>query len=532
MTPLFMATILVAASVASAFAALVLISVLLPGHWRKSPALATGTIEPTVFLFEAGELVDATRPAHLLLERIGGAGSDHDRLVAYLSGHFPDLAGQLARLRETGDVTLTAGPDRPLSLSAEYLGTILRLTLVDLESEGQGVTIDGLSLRAQEEEIATLRETLSILPYPVWRLDGAGQIAWANNPYLQLVRDQSGNDDLTWPLPVLFSLPADALDTGLPKRLSLAGASGRSAHWYDCHSRRSGGGSLHFALLADPVVKAETALRDFVQTLTKTFAHLPIGLAIFDRQRQLALFNPALIDLTTLAPDYLSGRPTLFSFLDRLREARIIPEPKDYASWRLRMTTLEQAASSGQYEETWSLATGQTYRVSGRPHADGAVAFFFEDISAEISLTRRFRSEIEMGQSVIDALEDAIAVFSPNGDLVLSNAAYGQLWGVDPATSLGQMTVTDATRHWQRLCHPTPAWGDLRDFVVDLGERSAWDADITLTDGRHMTVRFTPANGNATLVRFHQTSGRRLQVHHSRPARPPAPPEPRLHLDA
>ena len=44
-------------------------------------------------------------------------------------------------------------------------------------------------------------------------------------------------------------------------------------------------------------MQAETALRGFMQTLAKTFAHLPTGLAIFDQHRQLALFNPALAPL-------------------------------------------------------------------------------------------------------------------------------------------------------------------------------------------------------------------------------------------
>jgi hypothetical protein len=42
---------------------------------------------------------------------------------------------------------------------------------------------------------------------------------------------------------------------------------------------------------------------------------------------------------------------------------------------------LEEEAASGLFEETWSLPGGQTYRVIGRPHPNGALAFMFEDIS-------------------------------------------------------------------------------------------------------------------------------------------------------
>ena len=79
---------------------------------------------------------------------------------------------------------------------------------------------------------------------------------------------------------------------------------------------------------------AERQARVFVQTLSKTFAQLSTGLAIFDRSRKLVMFNPALMDLTKLSAAFLSGQPDLNAFLDRLRDSGVLPEPKNYASWR------------------------------------------------------------------------------------------------------------------------------------------------------------------------------------------------------
>ncbi|NCW08109.1 MAG: diguanylate cyclase, partial [Rhodobacterales bacterium] len=76
------------------------------------------------------------------------------------------------------------------------------------------------------------------------------------------------------------------------------------------------------------IVRAQQAQKNFVQTLTKTFATLSIGLAIFDRNRQLMLFNPALIDLTALTADFLSARPNLLTAFDKLWDNQIMPETK------------------------------------------------------------------------------------------------------------------------------------------------------------------------------------------------------------
>ena len=273
-------------------------------------------------------------------------------------------------------------------------------------------------------------------------------------------------------------------------------------HWFDVHSAELGDEALFTAVPADKIVTAESSRAEFVTTLTKTFAHLPIGLAIFDRKRQLTLFNPALTDLVGLPITFLVATPTLFSFLDQLREKRMMPEPRDYVSWRHQMSDLEAAAVNGTYEETWTLPTGQTYRVTGRPHPDGAVAFLFEDISAEISLTRRFRSELEMGQAALDCLDDAVVVFSPGGVLSISNTAYEALWGNDPSTTLSDTHLGDAITTWRTSCSETAVWKRLKEFVAANGDRKAWTATVPLLDGRSVVCNVSPMMRGATMVRF------------------------------
>jgi PAS domain-containing protein len=250
-------------------------------------------------------------------------------------------------------------------------------------------------------------------------------------------------------------------------------------------------------------VQAEASLRSFTQTLTRTFAHLPIGLAVFDGARQLALFNPALTDLTGLAPDFLSARPTLTGFLDALRERAMLPEPKDYVAWRRTFADLEQAAAGGLFEETWSLPGGQTYRVTGRPHPNGGLALLIEDISTEMTRTRRYRADLELGQAVIDAMEEAVAVFSAAGQLVMSNAAYADLWGHDPASTLGGDTgIAAIGEHWRSRSAPTTLWDRAEDYVAAAHDEEAWTDSTRLADGRALHCRFAHLAGGATLAAF------------------------------
>jgi len=107
-----------------------------------------------------------------------------------------------------------------------------------------------------------------------------------------------------------------------------------------------------------------------------------------------------------------------------------MPEPKNYASWREKLAVLVAAAAEGTFSEVWNLPNGQIYRISGRPHPDGALAFLFEDITAEVSVTRKYRSELEFYYSLLDQMDTAVAVFSMSGTMILSNEAHQDLWGI------------------------------------------------------------------------------------------------------
>lgn len=517
LSQLALAGLLAAISVTSAVLALWLLSLGLAGR-RTGRRDAGGDLpERAVYLFEDRELLDATGPARALLREARGTGTDWDRLLAVLAPHFTALEDRLAELAEGGEVEIGGNGEPPLSIRAARSNGVTRIEVADPTAEGRGVVVDGLSNRAAEVEISLLRSALAAAPVLVWRTGSDGTVDWANRAYLQRAANHIGASvgDLTWPLPVLFEGPAPVQPES--RRQRLVSPDPTRAQWYDVRRVQTPDGAMQFATPIDATVRAETALREFVQTLTKTFAQLPIGLAIFDRQRQLALFNPALVDLTRLCPEVLSARPTLFAFLDILREARMIPEPKDYHSWRQTMTDLERAASSGLYEEAWTLPGGQTYRVTGRPHPDGAVAFLFEDITADISLTRRFRSEIEMGQAVIDKISDAIAVFSQAGTIVLSNVGYAALWGTDPQRTLGAVSVSDAAQSWQRLSRRPGAWDRARDFVTDIAPRSDLVIEAELTDGQRILCRLSRLNGGGTMVRFRRierplVTGRKLRL--------------------
>lgn len=480
------------------------IIILVERHAKTKPStIFSDQAVSATFLFDGDLLVDSTPSARALLAASPTIGGPWIKVLAYLAPYFPDFERQFPRLSTEGSLTFASSPSagNPMILQAEARGGMTRLVLIDPESENQAPGQDIMTMRAMTEELDFLRTTVSKAPILIWRERGNGDVIWANGAYLLRVGDiNQVGQDFSWPLPRLFErIASEQGITGQRQKLNLNGG---STAWYELHTISETDGRLIFALPADAIVMAEGAMRDFMQTLTKTFAHLHVGLAIFDQQRQLQLFNPALLDLTGLPVDFLSMRPSLLSVLDAMRDRNMIPEPKDYRGWRRQLVELEKAAASGLYEETWSLPGGQTYRVIGRPHPNGAIALMIEDISGEMIRIRRFRADLELGQAVIDHLDEAIAVFSEVGQLVMSNAAYINLWGADPSESLDETNLRSLCSIWRSRSAPSPVWNDLEDFASNQGDRASWQAEARLLDGRLIDCRFAPLAGGATLTGF------------------------------
>lgn len=445
-----------------------------------------------IFLFSGRELVDATPEAREFLSGVGPGEDDLERLERFLALSIPDFQKSRELLP---DGPLTIAESEGCCVSTQMTGGSLR---IEIGSRDRDVTIDPLTHAALLAELSQARALLAAVPLPLWLQDASGCITWANNAYLELVDRVRPDRTETWPIPAVFA--------ETPGRLHVTAADGTAVA---CDVRLCGteAGTAGLALPADELERAERARLDFVQTLSRTFADLPIGLAVFDARRRLAVFNPALTDLTALPFDFLAARPTLPAFFDRLRDTRVLPEPKDYVAWRQRLDALEERAVSGALEETWSLPAGHTFRITGRPHPEGAIAILFEDITAEISVGRRFRAEIGLVHSALDAEAAPIALFAADGALAFANAAHVALFGRDPRTMLGTMSLVDCLEEWHVRDgeHQVPA---------TKGERRS--APAMAPDGTALNCLLQRLPDGAILARFRKPARDRTAVHHTR----------------
>jgi len=488
--------------VAAIFGTLAIAFLLRRGNWpaqRGRMPSSNPTQEGAVFLFCDDALADATNDAWALISHNTKNVNDFDAMLAAVSAEFPKLQEMLAGTA-MAEFRLRSARDPKVFVDVQRSGNRLRLSINGDTRAAYLAAAERLSNGAQDSQVTLFESITANSSQLIWQEDGSGDLLWANDAYARTLSKHTRRS--------LF----DIEKTEQIQRIAVRLEGEPKERWFDVSSVAHADGFLHFANDTTESVRADAARTEFVKTLGKTFAELSIGLAIFDKSRRLTMFNPALVDMTNLPVDFLSASPVIDTVLDRLREMRMMPEPKNYVSWREQFTAVETAAKDGTYSKNWALPDGQTYRVTGKPHPDGAFALLFEDISAEVSLTRRFRLDIETGQAVLDTLSDAIAVFSSTGTLVMSNRAYGDLWSSSAERIMEHRVLRSEMKTWQNHCVPSLMWNEMRDFIQQLGARKPWTDNALLDDGRHLHCHASPIAGGMTMVRFVVAKPRRPEL--------------------
>lgn len=451
--------------------------------------------DPRTFRFRNGYLVDHSDNVGFLLP------DPVDRMTAWsdLARGLDDLLpGAKSAFRALGlDGTPfrldgALGSDRIVALGRRDAGDLC-LTVVASQAGQATVRIDADSLDAITSERDALIRADETSPALSWTLDAKRDIVWCNAAYRGLIERCMGPDAARgWPLRVLFP-DGDGARVGRSRRKCIDDLG--EEHWFDVTlTGPDANGHLQgHALSLDGVIKAETALRTFIQTLTKSFAVLPTGLAIFDRSGHLTLFNPALMDLTGLDGTLLSRRPHITDVFDQLRDSQKIPEPRDYKAWLQTLTDAPGDRAQPPHIETWTQPGRGSLRMTARPQDDGAITLLLEDVSVDISTERRARQNHDMFADVLGHVDTAVIAFDAKGQRTVATDLAQAMWFHDGQGIPLPKTLRSCLTLWASMTRPTPLWGEIRDLVQGpLDARASWDENLVLSDGTAMWIRVLP----------------------------------------
>ncbi|MEM6663422.1 MAG: PAS-domain containing protein [Pseudomonadota bacterium] len=431
--------------------------------------------------------------------------------VGDMEGEAHDAIKQLEMSGEPVDIFLRAADGRPFELVGTPSGAMIRLvfreaTLLDdkLRAAEARVTAADTLVQNHEWQQDTLGGLIKEAPIIAWHRTAEGNVNWSGGE----IRSRGGSISAEQAVDLIVArtkFNRQPVLAGQPQKSRIEivvndGAETVSLHVIEIV--RPDGTRIGLATDASTAASAERTLTRFVQTMTETFAHLTVGLAIFDRNQTLALFNPALVQMWQVEPAWLARRPSLRDIIDELRATRRLPELQDFHKWRSRLVNLFENTEAADYEELWHLADGSNIRVLARPHPHGSLAFIFDDVTERMRLEQRYRHSIDLRRATLDGLNEGIAVFGANGLLQFVNQSFHEIWGTDSESIYAAMHARQLLSFCEELTLEGEIWHRLHSFITGEQSRRAWTARLSMRSGRVLTARFAPLPDGSTLAVF------------------------------
>jgi signal transduction histidine kinase len=451
-------------------------------------------------------LIAAGREAVIVWGRDGSASRDYGNaeqlLDSCLSGaDATTLSQAIDALADRGSpfaITARDKDGRVIAIRGRAVGA---MAAVWLEPES-AIAASALDFQAVVEA----------LPIPVWLRDRTLSLLWGNRAFL----NATGVEDIAKATANQATLDKSERDLASAaraegvameaKRFTIVGGQRRALAF--THVPLAAGQIVGAAVDVTEIASAEARLQQHIDASSDTLDKLATAVAIFDRDQKLNFYNRAFAQLWALPETWLDTRPTDSDVIDRLREARKLPEQRDYQAWKRQRLALYGQPAEYLQEELWHVPGGKTLRVVAQPHPFGGLTFLYEDVTEKLSLESSYNTLIKVQSATLDTLTEGVAVFGPDARLKLHNAAFARIWELEPSDLAGEPHVQKIAEAAIARFGEEATWKKLADTIASSAERRRNWGEIERSDKTILALSLAPLPDGATLVTFADVTDR------------------------
>ncbi|MGH6873341.1 MAG: PAS-domain containing protein, partial [Rhizomicrobium sp.] len=350
------------------------------------------------------------------------------------------------------------------------------------------------------------RAALDCVAVPVWIRGADLSLRWANRAYLA----DTGAAELRGAIAVNATLDrsepelaASARDgQGLIEATRFVIVEGRRRALALKLSALPDGSVAGTALDMTELTQAEARLQLAADAAEDMLDGMPLAVAVFDKDGLLESYNTAYAGTWNLPEQWLDGRPAFGTILDRLRETRRIPEQQNYPAWKAEQSAQFEKAER-THEDIWHLPDGRSLRIVMRPHLLGGVAILCQDITEMLRLEASLKLLTQVQRATLDTVEDGIAIFGPDGRLVLHNTVFARQWLLAESELADNPPLARVASLAEQRLGPDGLWRIVAAGVTsDEPERCNEWGKATRTDGRIVALAMTRLPNGATAVTF------------------------------
>ncbi len=504
-----------------------------------------------------------TAPALPLLVRADGRIEGHERLAAWLGlERLPDflseLGGEHGLARADLDA-LTQAVRRsqktaaPFELAVGWAGEggqahtsarslAVRGQRADPAIAPNAALVWWFDFSESEAELAALREEaasatgdfaalvglIESAPMPIWLRGADLRLQMVNRAYVAAVGASNSGEVIERQLELVEPIEghaagqfaARALQTGEPVERVVQATLGRQRVALKVSDLPLGAaGIAGYAVDIEEQERRNRTLRAFRSAQRALLDQLSLGIARFDRERQLDFANDPFRRIFKLPPAPELEALPFDRLLDQMRDAGRLPERRDFPEWRAELA--EWFTADEPVRVDWPLSDGVHLKIIAHPLPDGGLVLAAEDRTEQLALAATRDMLLRTRTAMIDSLSEALAVFAPDGRMQLWNRRFPEIFAL-PDALFEQPPRIDALVEeiGRRLARPEQrkAIGEaVRSATLD---RMQHGGQVQLPDGRVLVFTALPLPDGNGLLTVLDITGAALPTHQSKPPAP------------
>lgn len=246
--------------------------------------------------------------------------------------------------------------------------------------------------------------------------------------------------------------------------------------------------------------RSRTETKPSLDARFRSFDRLATAFAVFDGSQRLTHFNQAYVELWQLDPKWLATHPRDGEILDRLRQARRLPEKADYREWK--KSWLSAYGTNAQIEDQWHLPDGRTLHVIADSEGEAGITYLYENVTERIGLESRYNALIQVQRETIETLREGVAVFAPNGRLRLYNESFAAIWRLNPLQLDGEPHIEEIISWCRELYDAPEEWERTKAAVTALVAERAYESEFDRPDGSVLACAAMPLPDGGTLLTY------------------------------
>ena len=259
-------------------------------------------------------------------------------------------------------------------------------------------------------------------------------------------------------------------------------------------------GVAGYAIDIEEMEELNRSFRAFREAQRAMLDQLSTGVAQFDAHKRMTFANQPFQRIFALPPAMMLDPPPFERLLDSARDAKRVPEVRDFPAWRR-----EKAgwfAASGGHEEAWSLPDGTHLRIVAQPVPDGGMLLIAEDRTEQLRLSAIRDTLLRTRTAMFDNLFESIAIFAPDGRMQQWNRRFAADWGLE-SEFLDTHPHVDAllkkiAARLKKSAQAQAVGNVVRAATLD---RKQTGGRVTLADGRRLEFAGVPLpDGNGLLT--------------------------------